>query len=73
MRLKIWDIFVLIICRSRCFRPLRVCSFRTEEEVAAIEKAALVIDIRERHFLSDFPKELKKLKKKTARAVRFVF
>ncbi len=35
----------------------------TGEEVAAIEKAALVIDIRERHFLSDFPKELKKLKK----------
>lgn len=34
------------------------------EEVAAIEKAALVINIRERHFLSDFPKELKKLKKK---------
>ena len=34
-----------------------------DEEVAAIEKAALVIDIRERHFLSDFPKELVKLKK----------
>ena len=35
----------------------------TDEEVAAIEKAALVIDIREGRFLSDFPKELKKLKK----------
>lgn len=35
-----------------------------EEEVTAIEKAALVIDIRERHFLSDFTDELKKLAKK---------
>lgn len=35
-----------------------------EEEVTAIEKAALVIDIRERHFLSDFTNELKKLAKK---------
>jgi UPF0042 nucleotide-binding protein len=35
-----------------------------QEEVAAIEKAALVIDIRERHFLPDFPSELKKLAKK---------
>jgi UPF0042 nucleotide-binding protein len=26
-----------------------------EEEVVAIEKAALVINIRERHFLSEFP------------------
>ncbi len=34
------------------------------EEVTAIEKAALVIDIRERHFLSDFTEELKKLAKK---------
>jgi UPF0042 nucleotide-binding protein len=34
------------------------------EEVVAIEKAALVINIRERHFLSDFPSELKKMKKK---------
>ncbi len=34
------------------------------EEVVAIEKAALVINIRERHFLSDFPNELKKIKKK---------
>src|SRR5260221_2795655 len=32
-----------------------------EEEITAIEKAALVIDIREGHFLSDFQKELKKL------------
>src|SRR6476659_10301063 len=35
-----------------------------EEEVAAIEKAALVINIRERHFLSEFPTELEKLRKK---------
>jgi len=35
-----------------------------EEEVAAIEKAALVINIRERHFLSEFPGELKKLERK---------
>ncbi len=33
------------------------------EEVVAIEKAALVINIRERHFLSEFSNELKKLKK----------
>src|SRR6476659_2254319 len=35
-----------------------------EEEVTAIEKAALVINIRERHFLSEFPTELEKLRKK---------
>jgi len=35
-----------------------------EEEVTAIEKAALVINIRERHFLSEFPSELQKLRKK---------
>lgn len=35
-----------------------------EEGVVAIEKAALVINIRERHFLSDFPNELKKLRKR---------
>ena len=35
-----------------------------QEEIAAIEKAALVIDIRERHFLPDFPSELAKLAKK---------
>lgn len=34
------------------------------EEVPVIEKAALVINIRERRFLSDFPPELAKLKKK---------
>lgn len=34
------------------------------EEIAAIEKAALVINIRERHFLLEFPSELQKLKKK---------
>src|SRR5438093_8336092 len=35
-----------------------------EDEVTAIEKAALVINIRERHFLSEFPDELHKLKRK---------
>ena len=35
-----------------------------EDEVTAIEKAALVINIRERHFLADFPAELEKLKRK---------
>ena len=35
-----------------------------EEEVTAIEKAALVINIRERHFLSEFPTELEKLRRK---------
>ena len=35
-----------------------------EQEITAIEKATLVIDIREGHFLSDFPNELKKLAKK---------
>jgi UPF0042 nucleotide-binding protein len=41
---------------SRLLKP-------NEEEKAAIEKTALVIDIREGHFLSDFPGELKKLAK----------
>lgn len=36
----------------------------SEEDVQAISKAALVINIRERHFLSDFLKEIKKLSKK---------
>jgi len=35
-----------------------------DEEVTAIEKAALVINIRERHFLSQFRSELKKLERK---------
>ena len=35
-----------------------------DQEVVAIERAALVINIRERHFLADFPAELKKLAKK---------
>ncbi|MFN6964810.1 MAG: RNase adapter RapZ [Pyrinomonadaceae bacterium] len=35
-----------------------------EEEVTAIEKAALVINIRERHFLSEFPSQLEGLKRK---------
>lgn len=38
-----------------------------DEEKIAIEKAALVIDIRERHFLSNFNNELKKLHKKKLR------
>ena len=40
-----------------------------EEEITAIEKAALVINIRERHFLSDFPAELSKLQKRILRDV----
>lgn len=40
---------------------------RNSEGLAAIEKAALVINIRERHFLSDFQKELDKLEKKGRR------
>ncbi len=36
----------------------------TEDKPAAIEKAVLVINIRERHFLSEFSSELKKLSKK---------
>jgi len=35
-----------------------------DEEVTAIEKAALVINIRERHFLSEFPSELKKVQRR---------
>ncbi len=35
-----------------------------DEDVVAIERAALVINIRERHFLAEFPAELKKLAKK---------
>ena len=42
---------------ARLLRP-------NEEGVIPIEKAALVIDIRERHFLSQFNSELKKLEKK---------
>lgn len=41
------------------------------EEVVAIEKAALVINIRERHFLSEFPTEISKLKKKVSPFVLF--
>jgi Predicted P-loop-containing kinase len=40
---------------------------RNAEGVAAIEKAALVVNIRERHFLAEFPSELKKLEKKKLR------
>ncbi|MBA3351013.1 MAG: RNase adapter RapZ [Blastocatellia bacterium] len=35
-----------------------------DEDVVAIERAALVINIRERHFLAEFPAELRKLEKK---------
>jgi RNase adapter protein RapZ len=35
-----------------------------EDEVTAIEKAALVINIRERHFLSEFPQQIANLRKK---------
>ena len=35
-----------------------------DQEVVAIERAALVINIRERHFLAEFPAQLKKLSKK---------
>ena len=42
-----------------------------KEEVVAIEKAALIINIRERHFLSEFPGELKKIKKKISPFVLF--
>ena len=34
------------------------------ESVKAIERAALVINIRERHFLADFPAEIERLKKR---------
>ncbi len=43
------------------FGRLLVASERRNQ---SIEKAALVINIRERHFLSDFPGELKKLQKR---------
>lgn len=42
------------------------------EEVVAIEKAALVINIRERHFLSEFPTELQKIEKKLTPFVLFL-
>lgn len=35
-----------------------------EEDAIAIEKAALVINIRERHFLAEFPAEMEKLRRK---------
>jgi UPF0042 nucleotide-binding protein len=41
------------------------------EETVAIEKAALVINIRERHFLSEFPNELKKINRKITPYVLF--
>lgn len=41
------------------------------EEAVAIEKAALVINIRERHFLSEFPNELKKISKRITPYVLF--
>lgn len=42
-----------------------------KEELIAIEKAALIINIRERHFLSRFPDELNKLRKKLSPFVLF--
>ncbi len=42
------------------------------EETVAIEKAALVINIRERHFLSEFPNEIKKIGKKITPYVVFL-
>src|SRR3954463_11557038 len=36
----------------------------SDQEIVAIERAALVINIRERHFLAEFPAELRKLTKK---------
>lgn len=42
----------------------RLLLMNSSKEAASIEKAALVIDIRERHFLSRFPNELKKLGEK---------
>lgn len=41
------------------------------EDAVAIEKAALVINIRERHFLSEFPVELKKISRKIKPYVLF--
>ena len=41
------------------------------EDAVAIEKAALVINIRERHFLSEFPSELKKINRKITTYVLF--
>ncbi len=41
------------------------------EETVAIERAALVINIRERHFLSQFPSELKKISRKLTAYVLF--
>src|SRR5262249_60416718 len=35
-----------------------------EDEVRAIEKSAMVINIRERHFLSEFPHQIANLRKK---------
>jgi len=43
----------------------------TKDEVTAIEKAALVINIRERHFLAQFSEELSKLGKKLSPFVLF--
>ncbi len=41
------------------------------EETVAIERAALVINIRERHFLAEFPGELKKISRKITPFVLF--
>lgn len=44
-----------------------------DEDQKAIEKAALVIDIRERHFLPEFPAMLDKLSKKRLRPIVIFF
>jgi len=41
------------------------------QEAVAIERAALVINIRERHFFSEFPAEIKKLRKKLSPFILF--
>lgn len=41
------------------------------QESVAIERAALVINIRERHFFSEFPAEIKKLRKKLSPFILF--
>ena len=42
----------------------------TDDKPAAIEKAVLVINIRERHFLAEFSSELKKLAKKRLKRLK---
>ena len=51
--------------------PITRLLLPNSEEAVAIEKAALVINIRERHFLYDFPVELRKIRKKLSPFVLF--